>query len=76
MTKNGYNFDTSGIVADWTKMKRKRSGPVTVTFPTYRLQELSFTRTKISSGKAMIAHRLSSFNSRMRSLMLSYRNLK
>ena len=33
MTQNGFDFGTSGIVAEWTKMKRKRSGPVTVTFP-------------------------------------------
>ena len=42
MTKNGFNFDTSGIVADWTKMKRKRSGPVTVTFPTVPLARAFF----------------------------------
>ena len=32
MTARGFDFGQSGIVAEWAKMKRKRSGPVALTF--------------------------------------------
>ena len=33
MTQEGFDFATSGITADWAAMKRKRAGPIQVTFP-------------------------------------------
>ena len=37
MTKNGFDVGTSGIIANWTAPRRKRTGPVTVSFPSVPL---------------------------------------
>ena len=33
MRNNGFDFGTSSILAQWNTMKKKRSGPATLTFP-------------------------------------------
>ena len=33
MADKGFEFGSSGIVADWTTMRKRRTGPVTIKFP-------------------------------------------